>query len=74
VALSKELLEILACPETKAPLVLSKDGTKLISTDRNSRRCYRVENDIPQLLIDESEILSEEDFDKAIAEAKPTRK
>lgn len=72
-ALSKELLEILACPETKAPLVLSNDGTKLISTDRNSRRCYRVENDIPQLLIDESEVLSEEDYDKAIAESKSTR-
>lgn len=56
-ALSKDLLEILCCPETKADLVL--DGDYLVSTDKNTRRCYRIEDDIPIMLIEESEVLSE---------------
>ena len=59
-ALSKELLEILCCPETKADLVL--DGNFLVSTDRKTRRRYRIEDDIPIMLIEESEVLSEEEW------------
>jgi uncharacterized protein len=51
--ISKELLDILCCPETKADLVL--DGNSLVSTDKNTRRRYRIEDDIPIMLIDESE-------------------
>ena len=54
--ISKELLDILCCPETKADLVL--DGNTLVSTDKNTRRRYRIEDDIPVMLIDESEQLS----------------
>lgn len=54
---SKELLDILVCPETKAELVL--DGETLVSTDANSRRRYRIENDIPIMLVEESEQLDE---------------
>jgi hypothetical protein len=53
--ISKELLDILCCPETKADLVL--DDNFLVSTDRNTRRRYRIEEDIPIMLIDESEQL-----------------
>lgn len=53
--ISKELLDILCCPETKADLVL--DGDFLVSTDKNTRRRYRIENDIPIMLIEESEQL-----------------
>jgi len=53
-----ELLEILACPDTKAPLVL--DGETLVSTDPQTRRRYRIEDGIPIMLIDESEILPED--------------
>lgn len=60
--ISKELLDILCCPETKADLVL--DGDTLVSTDKNTRRRYRIENDIPIMLIDESEILSLEEWEK----------
>ena len=56
--ISKELLDILCCPETKADLVL--DGETLVSTDKNTRRRYKIENDIPIMLIDESEVLSVE--------------
>ena len=58
--ISKELLNILCCPETKADLVL--DGNKLVSVDKNTRRRYRIEDDIPVMLIDESETLSMEEW------------
>lgn len=56
-----ELLQILCCPETKADLVL--DGNYLVSTDRNTRRRYRIEDDIPIMLIDESEQLPLEEWE-----------
>lgn len=58
--ISKELLDILCCPETKADLVL--DGDFLVSVDKNTRRRYRIEDDIPIMLIDESEQLSIEEW------------
>jgi len=58
--LSKDLLDILCCPETKADLVL--DGETLVSTDKKTRRRYRIEDDIPIMLIDESEQLSMEEW------------
>ncbi len=58
--ISKELLDILCCPETKADLVL--DGSSLVSVDKNTRRRYRIEDDIPIMLIEESEQLSMEEW------------
>jgi len=58
--ISKELLDILCCPETKADLVLN--GNFLVSMDKNTRRRYRIEDDIPVMLIDESEKLSVEEW------------
>ncbi len=57
--ISKDLLDILCCPETKADLVL--DGDFLVSVDKETRRRYRIEDDIPIMLIDESEQL---DYDE----------
>jgi uncharacterized protein YbaR (Trm112 family) len=52
------LLEILRCPDTHATLVL--EGTRLVSTNRSSRRAYRVEDgDLPIMVIAESEVLDE---------------
>ena len=51
----KELLDILCCPDSKAELVL--EGDSLVSTDKETRRKYKIENDIPIMLIDESEQL-----------------
>jgi len=53
--INPKLLEILCCPETKAELVL--DGSTLVSTDKKSRRRYKIINDIPIMLVDESEIV-----------------
>jgi uncharacterized protein len=53
--IDKDLLDRLCCPETKADLVL--DGNFLVSVDKNTRRRYRIEEDIPIMLIEESEQL-----------------
>ena len=58
--ISKELLDILCCPETKADLVL--EGNTLVSVDKNTRRRYRIEDDIPIMLIEESEQLGLEEW------------
>ena len=58
--ISEDLLNILCCPETKADLVL--DENTLVSTDKATRRRYRIEDDIPIMLIDESEKLSLEEW------------
>ena len=61
-----DLLELLVCPESKAPLIV--DGDSLVSTDPSTRRRYRVEEDIPIMLIEESEVLDEETW-RAILDA-----
>lgn len=52
-----ELLEILVCPLSRAPLV--PDGETLVSTDAATRRRYRIDDGIPVMLVDESEELDE---------------
>ncbi len=58
--ISKELIDILCCPETKADLIL--EGNFFISTDKTTRRRYRIEDNIPIMLIEESEQLSLEEW------------
>lgn len=55
--INDDLLNILCCPDSKADLVL--DGEFLVSTDPKTRRRYRIEDDIPIMLIEESEVLNE---------------
>jgi uncharacterized protein YbaR (Trm112 family) len=55
--LDAEFLKILVCPLSHAPLV--QDGETLVSTDAKTRRRYKIVEDIPDLLIDDSEELSE---------------
>ncbi len=57
--IDKKLLEILACPLSKAPVLL--DGERLVSTDPETRRVYRIEDDIPVMLIEESVELGPEE-------------
>ena len=52
--ISKELLEILACPVCKEAVHLTSDGTGL-----KCERCHRkypIRDDIPVMLIDEAKI------------------
>ena len=53
--INKELLDILCCPKTKADLVL--DGNFLVSVDKETRLRYRIEDDIPIMLVEEAEVL-----------------
>jgi len=51
-AISKELLEILACPQCKGEVTLTPAGDGLVCT-----RCklgYAIKDDIPNMLIDEA--------------------
>ena len=58
--IQKDLLDILCCPRTKADLVL--EGDTLVSVDKETRLRYRIEDDIPILLIDEAEELSVQEW------------
>jgi len=51
-ALSKELLEILACPKCKGDIFLNKKGDGLIC--KSCHLLYKIEDDIPVMLIDEA--------------------
>ena len=69
--ISQDLLKILVCPETKAPVV--QVGDWLYSSDRSSRRRYPVRDGIPVMLIDESEVIDEQEFDRIMAQASDGR-
>jgi uncharacterized protein YbaR (Trm112 family) len=60
------LLEIMVCPVAHVPLV--QVGDWLYSTDRETRRRYAVRDGIPIMLIDESEVVDLEEFDRVMAE------
>jgi uncharacterized protein YbaR (Trm112 family) len=57
-AISQDLLEILACPECKAKVELNSDGSGL-KCDK-CKRVYPIRDDIPVMLIDEATIEDEE--------------
>ena len=65
--LDKGLLEILVCPESKAPLV--QVGDWLYSTDPKTRRRYPIRDGIPIMLIDEAGTVSQEEFERIMAQA-----
>ena len=50
--LSKELLDILACPKCKGDIVLNRAGNGLIC--KACRLVYEIKDDIPVMLIDEA--------------------
>jgi len=51
-AISKELLDILACPKCKGDLVLNEQGDGLICNA--CRLVFPIRDDIPIMLIDEA--------------------
>ena len=50
--ISKELLEILACPKCKGDIFLNRTGDGLIC--KACRLIYPIKDDIPVMLIDEA--------------------
>ena len=58
------LLEILACPEDKGPLFYLEDENSLYNP--RLQRIYRVEDDIPIMLIDEANEVDENEHKRII--------
>ena len=66
-ALDPQLLEILACPEDKGPLLYFEDEDALYNP--RLKRRYAIKDDIPIMLIDEAETVSSEEHDRLLAKA-----
>jgi uncharacterized protein YbaR (Trm112 family) len=62
-AISQDLLEILACPACKGKVELKPDASGLKCIE--CRRVYPVRDDIPVMLVDEATIEDEEPAGKA---------
>ena len=67
-SLDARLLEILACPEDKGPLLYFASENALYNP-RNKRR-YAVKDDIPVMLLEESEVVGAEEHERLLAKAK----
>jgi len=65
VSLSPQLLEILACPEDKGPLLYFEQENWLYNP-RLQRR-YRIDDDIPIMLVDEAETVDQDEHDRLVA-------
>jgi uncharacterized protein YbaR (Trm112 family) len=66
-ALDPQLLEILACPEDKGPLLYFEDEASLYNP--RLKRRYSITDDIPIMLIDEAETVSDEEHERLVAKA-----
>ena len=66
-SLDPKLLEILACPEDKGPLWYFADEDALYNP--RLKRRYAVRDDIPIMLIDEAEAVSDAEHDRLVAKA-----
>ena len=53
--MDKKLLDILACPVCKGPLVYRKDARELVC--KADRLAYPIRDDIPVMLEDEARVL-----------------
>jgi uncharacterized protein YbaR (Trm112 family) len=67
VSLDPQLLEILACPEDKGPLLYFEDESSLYNP--RLKRRYAVRDDIPIMLIDEAEAIGETEHARLVAKA-----
>ena len=65
--LDPKLLEILACPEDKGPLLYFEDESALYNP--RLRRRYAVRDDIPIMLIDEAETVDDAEHARLLAKA-----
>ena len=66
-ALDPLLLEVLACPEDKGPLLYFEDEDRLYNP--RLRRSYEVRDGIPVMLVDEATTVDEAEHDRLVAKA-----
>lgn len=69
-ALDPQLLEILACPEDKGSLLFF--ATEQVLYNPRLKRKYRVENDVPQMLIEEAKTADAAEHERLLALAQQT--
>lgn len=65
--LDPRLLEILACPEDKGPLLYFADESALYNP--RLKRRYRIREGIPVMLIDEADSVDDAEHDRLVAKA-----
>lgn len=66
-ALDTQLLDILACPEDKGPLLYFADESSLYNPRLQKR--YEVRDDIPIMLVDEAETVDDAEHTRLMAKA-----
>ena len=66
-ALDPQLLEILACPDDKGPLLYFADEDALYNPRLNRR--YRVDDGIPVMLVDEATDVDDAEHERLVAKA-----
>jgi len=66
-ALDPRLLEILACPQDKGPLLYFEDEASLYNP--RLKRRYTVRDDIPVMLVDEAEAVDDAEHDRLVNKA-----
>ncbi len=66
-ALDPQLLDILACPEDKGPLLYFDDESALYNP--RLKRRYAIKDDIPIMLVDEAETVADDEHDRLLAKA-----
>ena len=66
-ALDQLLLEVLACPEDKGPLIYFADEDRLYNP--RLHRSYAVRDDIPVMLVDEATTVDETEHRRLMAKA-----
>ena len=67
VPLDQLLIEVLACPIDKGPLLWFEDEDLLYNS--RLRRAYRVRNGIPVMLVDESLEMDDSEHDRLMSKA-----
>lgn len=65
--IDEALLEILVCPADRGPLLLAGD----VLYNPRLRRAYRIEDDIPVLLVDEARDVDDDEHARLMAQATP---
>lgn len=65
--IAPEFLQILACPVARVPLV--QVGDWLYATDPATRRRYPIRDGLPILLVDESEVIAPEEYERVVVQA-----
>lgn len=66
-ALETQLLEILACPEDKGPLLYFEDEERLYNP--RLKRSYPIRDDIPIMLVEEAETVDDDTHQRLVAKA-----